>query len=1061
MSASNQNPSNDAPNPFRDALKRVGAGAKNALDIMRKGRLGAPYRAPFDVLMVDEVFELRRYHPENADEGRPVVLMVPPLMVSSEIYDISPELSSVSFLAARGLDVWLVDYGNPHERQDGLERTLDDHILAVDRAIEEVVERTGRPIHLAGYSQGGMFCYQAAAYRRSQGIASLVTFGSPVDIRRNLPVEMHDDIAARLIKAAHRGISGPLEQLEGLPGWLTSRGFKLLNPGKEIQQIADFFGKLHDREALQDREPTRRFLGGEGFVAWPGEALREFLDEMVAGNRLASGGFVVADRTVSLADIDSPILYFMGARDDFARPAAVQAIESAAPEARAHGLTLPAGHFGLVVGSTALGHTWPTVIDWVHWRDGLRPEPPTLLEERPEDNPADEPDVEKRDAPVQTGGGDGDAGDEQRSGSSSRMLYDVATELIDGVWGRLGDVSREVGSLVDALRWQFPRFAQIESLDEDRRINMGRALAQQARAIPDETVFVWNGRAFSYAEADARVDRMAGALLEAGVGKGDRKQGDGEQGDGEQDDGEQDDETEPTHVGVLMDNHPDYLTVVAACSRIGAVPVLLNAGARGISLEQALEAGGVDHLVADGAHVDVAVSADGFDGPVAVVDLQPDQACPRGVLNFDEALRRAREADDPGLPDDFEPNPGRVGDLAMLIFTSGTTGLPKAARITNRRWALAALGTAAACEMTPSDTVYCALPLYHATGMLVAVGGALVGGARLALAPRFSASRFWEEVRRYGATVVFYVGEMCRYLVNAPERRGEAHNPVRLFVGNGLRPDVWQELERRFDPDRILEFYGSTEGNVCLANLTGEKVGSVGRPLPGTNDLALVDYDAATGQPVRNADGFLQRVDDDTETEGLLLARISDEHPLAHFDGYLDDRQTDHKVLHDAFFLGDAWFNTGDVLRRDGHGDWWFVDRVGDTFRWSGENVSTEQVAQVVRRVPFSRMAVVYGVQVPGYEGRAGAVAMVLDENADFDGDALFELVDEHLFPAARPRFVRLVDHIETTDSFKFVKTRLRDEGVHPGRIDDPVYVLDEAAETYRPMSDADWPPAL
>lgn len=253
----------------------------------------------------------------------------------------------------------------------------------------------------------------------------------------------------------------------------------------------------------------------------------------------------------------------------------------------------------------------------------------------------------------------------------------------------------------------------------------------------------------------------------------------------------------------------------------------------------------------------------------------------------------------------------------------------------------------------------------------------------------------------------------------------------------------------------MLEFYGSTEGNVCLANLNGDKIGSVGRPLAGTDDVELVAYDAASGAPERNANGFAEPVE--AGEPGLLLARIGDDHPLAHFDGYLDDETTERKVVRDALELGDAWFNTGDVLRRDEEGDYWFVDRVGDTFRWLGENVSTEQVARVVRRADFVRSAIVYGVDVPGHEGRAGMAAVVLEDEATFDGEAFYELVASHLFDAARPRFVRVVEALETTDTFKFVKRRLQREGADPAAIDDPLYYYDPDSETYVSLDVEAW----
>jgi acyl-CoA synthetase (AMP-forming)/AMP-acid ligase II len=585
----------------------------------------------------------------------------------------------------------------------------------------------------------------------------------------------------------------------------------------------------------------------------------------------------------------------------------------------------------------------------------------------------------------------------------------------------MGDASLEVSEVVDALRWQLPRLAKLKRIDEDSRVSVARVLADQAAAIPDRTFFLWHEKAFSYREADVRVNQVLTALVSAGVRTG-------------------------QHVGVLMSNGPDYLTVVTAINRMGAVGVLLNAGARGKSLDHAILTARVEVLVADGPLAAEAERA--LPGHVFLLG-RPGEAAPEGVTDLDTLIDPAITTAPAGIP----INQGKARDLAFLLFTSGTTGLPRAARVTNRRWALAALGGAAACRLTWKDTVYCCLPLHHATGLLIAVGGALVSGARLALESRFSPETFWPDVRRYGATVVFYVGEVCRYLVAAPVNPGEDRHPVRLFAGNGMSREVWERLERRFGGVQVLEFYSSTEGNLALTNLSGEKRGAVGRPLPGTAELALVRYDAEQGAPLRSKSGRLERVG--AGEVGLLLARISDEHPLARFDGYLDPAATENKTVHDALERGDTWFNTGDLLRRDEDGDYWFVDRIGDTFRWKGENVSTEQVAQVLGEASFVAIAVVYGVVLPGREGRAGMAAIELAPGAAFDGQALFSLVDAHLPPAARPRFVRVVAAIEITSTFKPVKRTLRDEGADPSRLPGPLYFYDEPARAYSPLDPA------
>ncbi len=258
-----------------------------------------------------------------------------------------------------------------------MRRTLDDHVRAVVLAVGRVRAATGRDVHLAGYSQGGMFAYQAAAYLGSEGVASVITFGSPVDIHQNLPA-VSTAVAGRILQAARPLVEPTLSRIEGLPGVITSTAFKLVSARKEVGQLVDFVQKLHDRQALVKREARRRFLGGEGFVAWPGPALRTFVDEFIVHNRMMSGGFVIDGRTVTLADLRSPVLYFVGTRDEIARPRAVRAIRKAAPGVPVFEVALPAGHFGLVVGGTANRSTWPTVLEWIHWREGQGPRPDLL-----------------------------------------------------------------------------------------------------------------------------------------------------------------------------------------------------------------------------------------------------------------------------------------------------------------------------------------------------------------------------------------------------------------------------------------------------------------------------------------------------------------------------------------------------------------------------------------------------------------------------------------------------------------------------------------------------------
>jgi len=334
---------------------------RNAAHLVFDGNISA-HRTPHEVVDDGEIYQLRRYR-EDPSDG-PVVLMVPPLMVTPEVYDIAPRLSAVEFLS-RSFDPWVVDFGVPEDTPGGHTRDLADHIRAVDDAITSVSARTGREVHLVGYSQGGLFCYQAAALRDCQNVGSVITFGSPVDLHQNLPAVTDRDAARRVFETLRAGLDVPLEEFGRLPSWLTSRGFKLLNPLKEIAYRTSLLLHLHDTETLKERAPKRRFLDGEGFVDWPGPALRDFLKIVLEENRMADGGFSVGDRKVSLDRIDCPVLYFAGKTDDFARRPAVSAIESLAPRASVRGIDVDTGHFGLVVGSTSMNRVWPRVAQWL------------------------------------------------------------------------------------------------------------------------------------------------------------------------------------------------------------------------------------------------------------------------------------------------------------------------------------------------------------------------------------------------------------------------------------------------------------------------------------------------------------------------------------------------------------------------------------------------------------------------------------------------------------------------------------------------------------------------
>lgn len=968
---------------------------------MRLGRLGPRRESPYEIVHQAHHYRLRHY---GDGSGGPVALLVPPLMLTAEIYDVAPDLSTVSVLGAAGVDAWVVDFGAPEREEGGMSRTLDDHVRAVADAVTRVRAATGRDVHLAGYSQGGMFAYQAAAYLGSierersggsesggaaGGLASVITFGSPVDIHRNLP-KVSTDVVARLAQALEPVLEPALERIEGLPGVLTSTGFKLLSFRKEVAGLVDLVQKLHDRQALEKRESRRRFLAGEGFVAWPGPALRKFVDEFIVHNRMVSGGFVIDGRAVTLADMRCPVLYFVGTRDEIARPASVRAIGAAAPRAEGFEVTVPAGHFGLVVGSTANRETWPTVVEWMRWREGLGPQPAAI------------------------GGGEGAADElaeeehENEALASSmdvELFYEVASEALGSVWNKLGDAFVDVGDAIDDLRYQLPRLSELRRMRDDTQVSFGRSLAEQARAIPEKTFFLWSGRAFSYADADRRVDAVVRGLVSRGVRPADR-------------------------VGVLMDGRPSFLSMVTALNRLGAVAVLMSPRLDREALERAVKMEPLRFLAVDpenaergraalGAVIGDKESA-GPAGEVMVLGGGPNRGVPEGVVDL--------EAIDPAgveLPDWYAPNPGRAEDLAMVLVSMGEEGAIRAARITNRRWALSALGAAAACTLTSADTVYCCLPLHHPAGLLVSVGSALVGGARLALATRFSAAVFWQEVRSYGATVVFYAGEMCRELVRGKVTGEERRTSLRLFAGSGLRADVWSRLVERSGAG-VLELYGSTEGTLVLANAGGDKMGAIGRPLPGSAEPAVVAYDFERGEVVRDSHGRAMRVS--AGRAGMLVARLSARAAERAASGASAGR-----LLRGLFAEGDTWLATGDLARYDEDGDFWLVDRIADVIRSAEGPIPSRPIEETLYDLPEVAVAVVHGLELEGAESEVPVAAIELCAGAELDHAELFRLLSEQHPEASWPRVVRIVGEIPMTEGYRPLKAGLRREGVSAG----------------------------
>ncbi|HXP27994.1 MAG TPA: long-chain-acyl-CoA synthetase, partial [Steroidobacteraceae bacterium] len=396
-----------------------------------------------------------------------------------------------------------------------------------------------------------------------------------------------------------------------------------------------------------------------------------------------------------------------------------------------------------------------------------------------------------------------------------------------------------------------------------------------------------------------------------------------------------------------------------------------------------------------------------------------------------------------------------IDATALYIYTSGTTGLPKAAKVSHYRLMQWSHWFAGMMDTKPKDRMFNCLPLYHSVGGVVATFATLVNGGAVVIRPRFSASDFWRDVRDERCTLFQYIGELCRYLVNTPQQPIETEHSLRLACGNGLRPEVWLPFQTRFKIPRILEYYASTEGNFSLYNCEGQP-GAIGRIpafLANRLPVALLRFDVEKSEPSRNAEGFCERCAANEIGEAVGLMPATGEERAGRFEGYADQEASNRKVLRNVFKAGDSWYRTGDLMRRDERGFYYFVDRVGETYRWKGENVSTAEVLTALTASRGVIEGVVYGVSVPGADGRAGTAALVV--NAEFDLAAFRAEVASRLPPYARPVFLRILSTLEATGTFKPRKQDLMQSGFDPSRITDPLYFDDARSQRYVPVDAA------
>jgi fatty-acyl-CoA synthase len=536
------------------------------------------------------------------------------------------------------------------------------------------------------------------------------------------------------------------------------------------------------------------------------------------------------------------------------------------------------------------------------------------------------------------------------------------------------------------------------------KTSIGKVFQDRAARYGDKLFIKFGDEQLTYREANETVNRYAAVLAARGVGHGDV-------------------------VGVMLRNSPQSVLLMLAVVKCGAVAGMLNYHQRGKVLAHSIGLLGARAVVAETDLIE---------------PIGESGADTTGLMTVDQLQQLAATAP--------TTNPATTAavlakDKAFYIFTSGTTGMPKASVMTHYRWlrALAGFG-GLGMRLTTDDTLYCCLPLYHNNALTVALSSVLNSGSTLALGKSFSASKFWDDVIRYDATAFVYIGEVCAYLLNQPPKPTDRKHRVRVIAGNGLRPAIWDEFTNRFGIARVCEFYGASEGNTAFLNVFNLDKTTGICPSP----IAFVEYDDESGEPKRDQAGRVHKVK--TGQPGLLLSKVSSFQP---FDGYTDKAATEKKLVRNAFKDGDVWFNTGDLMRSQGFGHAAFTDRLGDTFRWKGENVATTEVEAAVSTDSQVEECTVFGVEVPGAGGRAGMVAIQLKDGEEFDGKALASAAYGHLPGYAVPLFVRVVESLAHTSTFKSQKVDLRKQGYDTAETgDDPLYVLAGRDEGYVPFYD-------
>ena len=549
---------------------------------------------------------------------------------------------------------------------------------------------------------------------------------------------------------------------------------------------------------------------------------------------------------------------------------------------------------------------------------------------------------------------------------------------------------------------------------------LGVAFEKAVKRNPQGIALLFEDQSYSYQTLNEWANQIAHYYLSIGAKKGDV-------------------------IAVMIENRPELVATIVGLAKIGVTIALVNTSqiakvlAHSINLVNpiAVIAGEEVRAAIDEVRAELKIAADRFYWFADQATRKNAGTAPQGYINLAQVMQSFQTFN----PATTQTVIGKDG--LFYIYTSGTTGLPKAVIFTHSRWTLAYGTYGHILNLGPKDVMYVTLPLYHATGVVVCWCGVIAGSSTLAIRRKFSTSSFWKDVQTFNASAIGYVGELCRYLMDAPSSELDRSHRVTKMIGNGMRPNIWGKFKQRFGVKEVLELYASSEGNVGFSNIFNFE-NTVGfSPTP----YAIVEFDKEKNELVRNAKGYCKKVK--TGGVGLLIGKITSRSP---FDGYTDPEKNKSVILKDVFEQGDSYFNTGDLVRDIGFRHAQFVDRLGDTFRWKGENVSTTEVENMVSEHEKIAEAVVYGVEIPNTNGRAGMAAITLTEGAELNTADLTDMVNvfKKCLPAyAIPVFLRVQAKVETTGTFKYQKNKLKEDAFDPSKTTERLLVLLPGASCY------------